>query len=156
MNMNPKIFQIISKVAFVFFVILFVSAIFIKNQRVFIGEVLIVLFFIVLILEGVYQSASGLEEVKISQKKKKEFKKLPKGNYKIKDKDSNDDLGILTAEEINYLREKFLDNGMDDNNFYFDSKTLELFENENPPQQLHDKIKKMLKMKEQIEIVWEK
>ena len=45
---------------------------------------------------------------------------------------------------------------MDDNEFYVDSVTIQLFRKENPPEELFKKLEGMLQVSDPVEIVWQK
>jgi hypothetical protein len=157
LEMNKlKILRTISRWSFGALIALFLSSIFIVKLRDVLVSVFIFLFFTSVISELAYQLFSGISERKSAKKKLRKFNTLPVGNYKIRDKDSNTDLGSFTNDEIDYLRKKFLENGMDDNDFYFDSMTFELFKEENPPAELKEKLETILKLKDPVEIAWSK
>ncbi|HAD03141.1 MAG: hypothetical protein A2005_01055 [Desulfuromonadales bacterium GWC2_61_20] len=151
-----KILRTISTWSFGALIALFMSSIFVIKLRDLLVNVFPLLFFTSLITELAYQLFSGIHERRFAKKKLRKLNTLPIGNYKITDKVSNADLGSFTNDEIDYLRKKFLENGMDDNGFYFDRLTFELFKEENPPAELKDKIETILKLKDPVEIAWSK
>ncbi len=152
-----KIFQFISRIAFLAFIILFFSAIFIKSLRPLLnGGIPVALFFIALTFECIYQLSSGFKIRKKREKEKRDFKNVPDGNYSIKDKKLNSDIGTLSASGINFLRKKFVDNGMEENDFYFDEITLDMFiKEEKPDKGLVEFLKNSLRGKDSMELHWE-
>ncbi len=151
-----KILRAISKISFVALAAIFIGAIFIVKLRTVLEKTFIFLFLSSIIFEVAYQLLSGITDWRAAQKKLHKYNKLPPGNYKIRDKDSHLELGVFTDDEIDYLRKLFLNNGMDDNEFYFDSMTFEFFKKEKPPAGLKEKIQAILKLKDPVEIVWNK
>lgn len=152
-----KIVRLVSRVSFGSLIAIFLGGIFSTTLSGLLDWVSVPLFFVSLIAELAYQFFSGVSDRKITKKKLHKFIDLPVGNYKIRDRESNTELGTLTNVEIDYLRKKFLQNGMDDNDFYFNSMTFELFKKEEkPPVELNEKLDAILKLKDPVEITWSK
>lgn len=156
---NNKIIplQLISRIAFCAFILLFLSTMFIQSLRPLLhGKIPIILFFTALIFECIYQLYSGIKAREKTKKKIRNFKNVPNGSYLIKDKKSNLNLNTLSAAEINFLRKKFIDNGMEDNDFYFEEISLDMFiKEEKPDKKLEEFLRNALKGKHSIELHWE-
>jgi hypothetical protein len=109
-----------------------------------------------LIFEVIYQILTGRIETVRTRSKLKGFTSLPNGNYKIIDKVTKDDLGELSNESLDFLRKRFLEQGMDDNNFYFLAEVMEMFvEKEKPNKELTAFLKKAVKNKNEVELHWD-
>ncbi|MDH4162755.1 MAG: hypothetical protein OEW15_08695 [Nitrospirota bacterium] len=152
-----KTLRIVSRVSFGSLIAIFLGGIFSTALSGLLDWVAVPLFLLSLLAELAYQFFSGVSERKGAKKKLDKFIDLPAGDYRVKDKENNAELGTLTNDEINYLRKKFLQNGMDDNDFYFNSMTFELFKKEEkPPAELIRKLDAILKLKDPVEITWSK
>ena len=155
-KMNLKILQLISRIVFCSLIGILVIAIFSEPM----SKILVVsggwLFFTALIFEILYQILSGIKESKKIKQKKNTFKKLSTGSYKVKDNKANTCLGELSSENIDFLRCRFLGQGMDDNDFYFLSETLEMFlEEEQPNKELEEFLNNAMNSKNEIELHWQ-
>jgi hypothetical protein len=150
-----KILRAVSRISFGALIAIFLGGIFSVKLSNLLDRVSVPLFVTALITEIAYQLFSGISDRTSTNKKLHAFRTLPHGNYKIIEKGSSLDLGTLTNDEIDYLRKKFLQNGMDDNDFYFNSMTFGLFKKkENPSSELTNKIEAILKLKDPVEISW--
>ncbi|HES59133.1 MAG TPA: hypothetical protein ENO18_01770 [Caldithrix sp.] len=148
---KTNILKIISRVSFGLFILVLVSAAVIPPQK----ELLILLFCAAVIFEILYQSLSGIKEAREIKLKKENYSKLPAGIYKITDKNSGQYLGELSTENVDFLRKKFLEQGMAENDFYFMPETLELFiKEEKPNMELEGFLKNCIQGKEEIELHW--
>ncbi len=147
-----KFLQIISRIAFAAFILLFISALFIKPPVI----LFVAFFFTALISEALYHLLSGRIDAKKVKSKKQLFKNLQTGFSKIKDNKSDNNLGELSNVNIDFMRRRFLEQGMDDNNFYFLPETLEMFlKEEKPNKELTDFLNNAIKNKTEIELHWE-
>ncbi|MBN1474126.1 MAG: hypothetical protein JW914_05895 [Syntrophaceae bacterium] len=148
-----NVLKIISRASFGLFISVLVSALFIPPKY----ELLTLLFCAAVIFEILYQSLSGVKEAKAIKLKKENYSKLPAGFYRITDKNSGECFGELSAENVDFLRMKFIEQGMEDNDFYFMRETLELFiEEEKPNKELVGFLENALKGKDEIELNWKK
>lgn len=85
------------------------------------------------------------------------FTCLPAGFYQMTDKLTNTALGTLSQENVDFLRKKFLEQDMSDNDFYFLEETLEAFlEEEKPGQELTAFLNNAIKDRSEIELHWDK
>lgn len=148
-----NVLKIISRASFGLFILVLVSALFIPPKY----DLLILLFCAAVIFEILYQALSGIKEAKEIKLKKENYSILAEGIYRITDKNSGEHLGELSAENVDFLRKKFLGQGMADNNFYFMPETLDLFiKEEKPNMELDGFLKNCIKGKEEIELHWNK
>ena len=84
------------------------------------------------------------------------FSYLPLGFYNMSDRLTNTPLGRLSQENVDFLRKKFLEQDMSDNDFYFLEETLEAFlEEEKPGKELTDFLNHAMKDRSEMELHWE-
>jgi hypothetical protein len=134
------------------FILLFIIAIFIKPPL----KLFAWLFFTALISEFLYHFLSGIRDTRKIKSKHQPFKNLQTGFYKIIDIKTNTELGKLSNENIDFLRKRFLEQNMDDNDFYFLPETLKMFlKEEKPNKELTQFLNIAIKEKNEIELHWE-
>jgi hypothetical protein len=149
------ILPIITRISFWLYIAIFMGAIFFKPLKKYILPGLSLLL-IAFISEFIYQLITGFSEAKKIKTKKRQFKPLPAGQYEIKETKTSAALGTLSNENLDFLRKKFLEQGMDDNDFYFLSETLEMFfKEEKPNKELTDFLNTAMKNRDEIELHWE-
>jgi hypothetical protein len=155
-NTNIKILRIISRTAFWSLIGIIVLSIFFKPLIKIISFYGILLFCTAVVFEVLYHIISNKIEAKIINDKRREFIHLTSDFYNIADKKTGFNLGKLSRENVDFLRKKFLEQNMDDNDFYFLSETLELFlKEEKPGKELSDFLKNAMKDKNELELHWE-
>ncbi len=100
---------------------------------------------------------SSLKESAIIKQKRKQFEPLPEGFYTITDALTREGIGKLSNTHVDFLRKKFLEQGMDDNSFYFLSEIVEMFiDAENPDEELADFLRQSIEGKDVMELFWER
>jgi len=152
---KTDIFPIITRLAFWSYVALFLCAIFISPLKKYIVPGLFLLV-IAVVSDVFYQLITGIIEANKTKSKKCKFKPSPVGQYTIKETKTNTDLGTISNEELDYLRKRFLEQGMDDNDFYFLSEILEIFlKEEKPNKELSIFLINAIKNKNEIMLHWE-
>ncbi len=110
-----------------------------------------------MILTVVLVILSGLKESAIIRQKIKQFEYLPEGLYTITDALTEQKIGQLSNIHVDFLRKKFLEQGMDDNYFYFLSEIVEMFiDTENPDEVLAKFLRQSIEGKDVIELFWER
>ena len=81
----------------------------------------------------------------------------PGGLAKVSDNYTGASLGTLKNDQIKFLIDKFIEYGMEDNDFYFLSEGLEMFiHTEKPDPQLEKFLKDAMNGKTEMELHWEK
>lgn len=149
------ILPIITRMAFWSYIAIFISAIFFNPLKKYILPGLSLLV-IAVISEVLYQLISGFQDTKNVKTKRNKFISLASGNYKIIETKSNAQLGTLSNKNVDFLRSRFLNQGMDDNDFYFLSEILEVFiKEEKPNKELIEFLNNAIKNKTEIELHWE-
>ncbi len=97
------------------------------------------------------------KESAIINQKIKQFEYLPEGLYTITDVLTEQEVGTLSNIHVDFLRKKFLEQGMDDNYFYFLPELLEMFiDAEDPDEKLADFLRQSIEGKEDIELFWQR
>jgi len=154
--MNNKILKIISLITFACFIGYLIIAMVLKQfsrDIFYIGGCLLFISLLFLIL---HLAMSRRKKRKEAELKKPQFKNLPAGYYKIKDNKSDIELGILSSESVDFLRRLLFEQEMDENDFYFPSEALDLFlEEEKPNEELRAFLIKAMKDRYVIELHWE-
>lgn len=79
----------------------------------------------------------------------------PHERVEITDKNSGEPLGTISNQDLRFLIDQFEAQGMEDNDFYFTTELLKMFdETARPGPELREFIRKALKGREDIEIHW--
>jgi len=116
----------------------------------------VLFFFTAVISEVLYQVLSGIIEAKETKLKKSRFAHLPTGSCAVRDARTNTGIGTLSNENVDFLRKRFLEQGMDDNDFYFLPETLEMFlKEEKPGKELAEFLNQAMMGRNEIELHWD-
>lgn len=151
-----KILRAISHTAFWAVLGMILLAIFVKPWTIMLIKWSGVLFIIATVFSVLYEFINHRLEMKQINARMSGFTYLPAGFYQMTDKLTNTALGTLSQENVDFLRKKFLEQDMSDNDFYFLEETLEAFlEEEKPGQELTAFLNNAIKDRSEIELHWE-
>jgi hypothetical protein len=141
--------------AFGAFIALFLCAIFIHPPKQLFMTGLTSLFIIAVVSALVHQFLTNREESRTLKNKKANFTPLPIGEYEITDTTTGAAVGKLSNENVDFLRQRFLKQGMDDNDFYFLQEIMDVFiQEEQPDLELAEFLKGAMAGKNEMELRW--
>jgi processive 1,2-diacylglycerol beta-glucosyltransferase len=73
---------------------------------------------------------------------------------KLRDKETGNDLGVLTEEQLRYLTDNLEEEFLEDTDYYVNRDTLDLFAEQGMDKTLLDLLKKAMGDREEMEIEW--
>lgn len=72
----------------------------------------------------------------------------------LRDKDTRESLGTLDDSELQFLVDELEEESTTDQDYYLDSDTIEMLEDDGAPKSLTDLLRRILGSREGVNVVW--